>query len=186
MWKTIAYIALSIDGYIAKTNGNLDRLTSLPPSNDGGDYGYNTLLSRVNTAIMGRSTYEAILSFGDQRPYNDLNTFVVTTNKTLQIQSPNTQIIHDNLKTILTTLKKETKKDIWIVGGEKSIKSLINEDILDKMILTIVPKILGDGIPLFPKGIQESEWQLKTVQSFDTWVVQLQYERPQPTNKKTT
>ncbi len=176
MIKTILYIATSLDGFIAKPDGNLDWLTSIPPPKEG-DYGYAELLRSISTTIMGRKTYDEIIGFGVEWPYTGLDSFVVTANKDLQIKSPDTYILSENLKDFVTDLKKNTDKDIWLIGGGKLVTTFINEGILDKMIITVIPKILGEGLPLFAGKPMETNWKLIEVKSFDTGVVNLTYEK---------
>ncbi|MDD3406229.1 MAG: dihydrofolate reductase family protein [Paludibacteraceae bacterium] len=174
--KVILYIATSLDGFIARPDGNLDWLTSVPNPQTG-DYGYADLLNSIGTTIMGRKTYNEIIGFGVDWPYPELNSFVVTTNKDLKIQSPGTYTLTENLKDFVTDLKKKTEKDIWLIGGGQLITTFINEGLLDKMIITIIPKIIGEGLPLFADKPKETNWKLLEAKSFDTGVVNLTYEK---------
>lgn len=176
MIKTVLYIATSLDGFIARPDGNLDWLTSIP-NPQSGDYGYAELLDSIGTTIMGRKTYEEIIGFGVEWPYTGIDSFVVTTNKDLEIQSPDTFVLTGNLQEFINALKKKTDKDIWLIGGGKLITTFINEDILDKMIITVIPKIIGEGIPLFGDKPKETIWKLTGVKAFDTSVVNLTYEK---------
>ena len=72
------YIAMTLDGYIAKPDGNLDWLTSIPYPEDGSDYGYQELLDSLEVAVMGRSTYEEVLKLSPEWPYANLKSYVVT------------------------------------------------------------------------------------------------------------
>ncbi|MDX2195531.1 MAG: dihydrofolate reductase family protein [Cytophagales bacterium] len=176
MNKTVLYIASSLDGFIARPDGNLDWLTSVPNPQTG-DYGYAELLNSIGTTIMGRKTYDEIIGFGVDWPYYGLSSYVVTTNNNLKIQSPDTYILTENLKNFVTDLKMRTEKDIWLVGGGQLITSFINEGILDKMIISVIPKIIGEGLSLFAYKPKETNWKLTEVKSFDTGVVNLTYER---------
>lgn len=176
MIKTVLYIAKSLDGFIARPDGNLDWLTSIPNPQTG-DYGYAELLNSIGTIIMGRKTYEEIIGFGLDWPYSGYDTYVVTNNGKLTIQTPSTSLLTENLKGFVTELKKTTKKDIWLVGGGQVITAFINEDLLDKMIITIIPKIIGEGLPLFAYKPKETNWKLIEAKSFDTGVVNLNYEK---------
>lgn len=174
MTKTVLYIATSLDGFIARPDGNLDWLYSVPNPHTG-DYGYAELLDSIGTTIMGRKTYDEIIRFGVDWPYIELDSFVATTNKDLKIQSPDTYIISEELTDFVLELKKKTKKDIWLIGGGQLITKFINEGLLDKMIITIIPKIIGEGIPLFADKPKETNWKLIEAKPFDTGVVNLAY-----------
>ena len=175
MAKCVLYIAVSLDGFIARPDGNLDWLTSIPAPTTGADYGYSDLLSRIGTIFMGRKTYEEIIGFGVDWPYPGKDSFVVTSNQNFKIQSPDTAPFTNNLNAFVTDLKKQSEKDLWLLGGGQLITAFINEALLDEMILTIIPKIIGDGIPLFAQHPKETHWNLLSTKSFDTGVVQLTY-----------
>ena len=155
MVKTVLYIATSLDGFIARPDGNLDWLTSIP-SPQTGDYGYAELLKTIGTTIMGRKTYNEIIGFGIDWPYIGFNSYVVTRDKELTIQSLETNLLTDNIKDFIENIKSKTNKDIWLIGGGQLITTFINEGLLDKMITTIIPKIIGEGIPLFADKPKES------------------------------
>lgn len=176
MIKTVLYIATSLDGFIARPDGNLDWLTSIPNPR-AGDYGYAEFIASIETIIMGRKTYNEIIGFGIDWPYIGLNSYVVTNNKELKIQSPETYLLTGKIKDFVAETKSKTKKDIWLIGGGQLITTFINEDLLDKMIITIIPKIIGDGIPLFAYKPKETKWKLIEAKSFDTGVVNLTYEK---------
>ncbi len=176
MIKTVLYIATSLDGFIARPDGNLDWLTSTPPP-ESGDYGYLELLENTEIIIMGRKTYDEIIGFGIDWPYSGYKTYVVTKNTSLTIKSPDTYILTENLKGFLNELKSKAKKDIWLVGGGQLITTFINEDLLDKMIITIIPKIIGEGLQLFAGNSKETNWRLIETKSYNTSVVNLTYEK---------
>jgi dihydrofolate reductase len=177
MGKLILYIATSLNGFIARPDGNLDWLTSVPSPASGGDYGYRELLNSINTVIMGRKTYQEVLNMGIDWPYSEFITYIASRQSDLNIQSPKTYILKDNLKETVLHLKHTSDKNIWLVGGGQLITTFIEQDLLDMMILTIVPKIIEDGIPLFAHKPKETTWKLAGVQTFDTGLVNLTYEK---------
>lgn len=177
MPQTILYIATSLDGFIARPNGSLDWLTSLPKPKSEEDYGYADLLSKIGTIIMGRKTYQEVIKFGIDWPYVGHNAWVVSQNKNLKIQSPDTYVLADNLTSFITNLKAKSEKDIWLVGGGQLITSFLHEELIDQMIITIIPKILGDGIPLFAKKPKETNWTLNQAKTYETGLVTLIYDR---------
>ncbi len=176
MSKVILYIATSLDGFIARPNGNLDWLTSVPYP-ETGDYGYTELMDNIGTIIMGRKTYDEVIGFGTEWSYTGYDTFVVTTNKNLEIKSPDTYLLTENLTNFVTGLKQNAKKDIWLVGGGQLVCYFINNGLLDRMIITIIPKLIGEGIPLFASKTIEMNWKLQNVQPFDTGLVNLTYDK---------
>lgn len=109
MSSIVLYIATSLDGFIARPNGELDWLTSVPKP-ETGDYGYSELLDSIGTIIMGRKTCEEILGFGIDWPYMDKKTYIVSKNLDFKISTPETYIPADDLHTFVTHLKNTEKK----------------------------------------------------------------------------
>jgi dihydrofolate reductase len=102
---------------------------------------------------------------------------VVTTDPTFQASTPNTQVVTSDLAGLVQSLKRTSDKDIWLVGGGQLIASFLGLNLLDRMILTVVPITLGTGIPLFPDQPQTAHWQLTGVEPFETGLVNLTYDR---------
>ena len=176
MNKTILYIATTLDGKIARKDGGLDWLYALPNPNQI-DYGYGQFLSTIGSTIMGKNTYKEILGFGVDWPYTGMNSYVVTTDKDFKSSTPDTFILTTDLTEFVIDLKKRSEKDIWLIGGGQLITFFLNKDLLDKMILTVIPTIIGEGISLFPNDPKETSWHLENVDRFETGVVNLTYIR---------
>jgi dihydrofolate reductase len=170
------YIAASLDGKIARTDGGLDWLTQWPNPNQI-DHGYEAFLRTIGTTLMGKKTYLEILGFGVDWPYTGMDSYVVTTDPTFQASTPNTQVVTSNLAGLVQSLKRTSDKDIWLVGGGQLIASFLGLNLLDRMILTVVPITLGKGIPLFPDQQQTALWKLTGVEPFETGLVNLTYDR---------
>ncbi|MFC3880304.1 dihydrofolate reductase family protein [Algoriphagus namhaensis] len=169
------YIAQSLDGFIARENGELDWLMNLPNPNQL-DYGYGEFLEGIDTILMGRQTYEEILGFGVDWPYSDSETYVLSRQRDYQTKTAKTQAV-ELTSFSLEKIKAQSKKSIWIVGGGQIITELLNWDEIDEIILTIIPIILGNGIPLFPNSPKETSLDLIKTQSFETGAVSLTYRR---------
>lgn len=174
MANVILYIATSLEGYIARPDGNLEWLTSVP-NPESGDYGYQALMDRVGTIIMGRKTYDAVLDLLTEWPYRGFDTYVVSRNDAYSITTSDSYLLTGNLETFVKGLKTSAEKDIWLVGGAELIKVFLNRGYLDEMIITIVPKLIGDGIPLFSGIVPDDKWKLAHVESFNTGLVNLTY-----------
>lgn len=175
MATTILYIATSLDGFIARPDGALDWLTSVPAPASG-DYGYGDLLQRIGTIVMGRKTYEEVIGFGVEWPYAGFDTYVVTSNDTFPIKSPDTFLMTGDLSAFMAEKQSTTDKDIWLVGGGELITGFLNGGLIDRMIITIIPRIIGEGIRLFAGTPVESAWTLVDTQRFETGVVMLTYD----------
>lgn len=176
MPKTVLYIATSLDGYIARPDGRIDWLTSFPEP-ESGDYGYAGFLNSIEATIMGRKTYEEIIGFGFEWPYKGLDSHIVTRDPSLRIQSPDTHILSGSLKDFVIARKKLASRDIWLIGGGQLIKAFLNERLLDRMIITIVPRLIGEGIPLFPGMPGASAWTLAEATHYNNGAVTLTYDR---------
>ena len=169
------YIAQSLDGFIASEDGSIDFLNSIPNPNQE-DYGYHQFLEGIDVIVMGRKSYEKILSFDIEWPYPHCQTVILSSQQNLELKSPNTRLIsHLDFKA-LDELREASQKGIWLLGGGEAIKSCLAMKALEEMHLAIMPITLGRGIPLFPKGRVSSQWQLKSSQAYDTGVMMLSYE----------
>lgn len=175
MSKVVLYTAVTIDGFIARPDGNLDWLHATPDP-ETGDYGYEELLANTEVIIMGRKTYDEVIGYGIDWPYKNFRTYVVTQNRNFIPGTPSTHILTDDIKEFVLEQKQRSRKDIWLVGGGQLNTHFINDGLIDRMILTIIPKMLGDGIRLFANKGVESGWKLVSVQSFNTGLVNLTYD----------
>jgi dihydrofolate reductase len=126
---------------------------------------------------MGKNTYKEIIGFGVDWPYVGMNSYVVTTDKNFKSTTPDTFIVTTNLTDFVNDLKKRNEKDIWLIGGGQLMASFLDNDLLDRMILTLIPATIGEGIPLFPGIAKEITWTLTNVERFETGVVNLTYDR---------
>lgn len=147
MNKIILYIATSLDGFIADINGGVDWLPHPKDDAELEAVGYKDLMERIDTILMGSRSYKQILSFGDWG-WQDKHTYVFTSKK-LETDKPYISITHDSPFKFMAKFKDRTSdKDIWLLGGAELVKSFAQEGLIDEVILTIVPRILGEGIPL--------------------------------------
>lgn len=176
MGKTILYIATTLDGKIARKDGSLDWLFALANPNQI-DHGYGQFLSTIGTTVMGKNTYNEILGFGVDWPYAGMHSYVVTTDNDFKSTTPDTLIVTTNLTEFVNDLKKKNEKDIWLIGGGQLIASFLENELLDRMILTLIPTTIGEGIPLFPEIAIETSWTLTSVERFETGVINLTYNK---------
>lgn len=174
MRKIKLYIATSIDGYIAHVDGDLDWLTEFPnPQKD--DYGYKEFFNSIDTVIMGGNTYRGIISMDVLWPYQDKITYIVTQNPFCAQE--NIHYITENIAETISQLREEEGKDIWLVGGGRLTTMLLNSNLVDEMIITVIPVILGRGISLFPNHPNTSNWEAVEVQKFENGVSQTKFKK---------
>ena len=169
--KVIVYIAMSLDGYIADSSGNLDFLDLVIEENE--DYGYCEFIDSVSTVIIGRKTYDKILSFGIPFPHPDKEVFVIS--HTSRLISRKIHFYTGSLAKLIEDLKNSKVKNIFVDGGGKLVSTMISQNLVDEIIISIIPIILGDGIPLFNNNLDQKKLKLIDSKSFNKGLVQLHY-----------
>lgn len=146
--KNLVFIAKSLDGYIADKDGGIDWLHSIS-NPDQIDMGYNKFIDRIDAIVMGRKTYETVCGFDIPWPYTK-PVFVVS--NTLKEVPANlkglVEIVNGTLTEILEKVNKKGNKNLYFDGG-KLVQSFLKEDLIDELIITTIPVLLGAGIPLF-------------------------------------
>ncbi len=143
------FIATSLDGFIATLDGGIDWLNEIP-NPDQSDFGYLDFISRVDALVMGRGTFEKVLSF-ESWPYEI--PVIVLSNSLTEVPAhlaDNVEIIAGDFDSQLNQLNQKEYANYYIDGG-KVIQSFLKADLIDEMIITKVSILLGDGIPLFGK-----------------------------------
>ena len=171
--KLILYIASSLDGYIAKPNDDIGFLSIVEQK--GEDYGYVDFIKTVDTVIVGRKTYDKVISMGYEYPHTDKDTYIITRTPRPNIGS--VKFYTDDLKSLVDKLKSEKGKNIYCDGGAEIANELIKNDLVDEYIISVIPILLGDGIRLFKDGRPEQTLELVSVKSFDKGLTQLHYKR---------
>ncbi|MDP6048567.1 MAG: dihydrofolate reductase family protein [Candidatus Bathyarchaeota archaeon] len=175
------YIAASLDGFIATKDGGLDWLNEIP-NPDQTDYRYAEFNSGIDAIVMGRNTFEKVLTFGFW-PY-DKPVFVLS--HTLESVPDDivgkAEIVKGDLRNLLDKLKKRGLQNLYIDGG-RVIQSFLEEDLIDEMIITRVPILLGEGIPLFGKIENSLKFSLKKTEGFNETLVKNHYIRVREKNQ---
>lgn len=169
--KLILYIAMSLDGYIAGENDNIDFLSRVDVP--GEDYGYYAFLSNIDTVIWGRRTYEVALGFGMGLPHQDKKVYVVSRNRS---GTEGHVEFHPDLLQLVKDLKQKDGKDIYCDGGAQVVFELLKHTLFDRIIVSVIPHLLGNGIRLFSDGFPEHQLTLKKSTSFPSGLVQLWYD----------
>ncbi len=174
--KVSVYIATSLDGFIARRDGALDWLdeanVTVP---EGEDCGFHAFMNSVDVLIMGRKTYETVLSFGAW-PYGRTPVVVLSHHPiSFPPHLPDT-VTHasEPLRDLLERLAGEGVKHVYVDGGH-TIQGFLFEGLVDEMTVTVIPVIIGDGIPLF--GAIEKDIHLTHLDTtaFDFGFVQTTY-----------
>jgi dihydrofolate reductase len=169
--KLVLYIAASLDGFIAGPGGDLSFLSDWQQA--GEDYGYGEFLESVDTVILGRKTYEKVLSFGIERPYGDREVVVLT--RTAMPSRGKVTFFSGNIGSLVNGLKEQEGSNIFCDGGAETVHELLTLGLIDEIILSVVPVLLGDGIPLFRPGRPKMTLTLPDTRRYDGGLVQLHY-----------
>jgi dihydrofolate reductase len=172
MRQVILYIAASLDNFIARPDGRVDWLSSPEFLISNEDYGYNDFYSTIDTTLMGNSTYQFIMDQDVQFPYPDKTNYVFSRSGNNQ-DTDFVNFISKDPANLVRQLKQEDGDDIWLIGGGQINSILLNNDLIDKMILTIFPMTLGEGIPLFHGSHKEVKFKLEANKSYQSGIVQL-------------
>lgn len=168
MRDVVLFIACSLDGYIARKDGRVDWLFH------DEDYGFTEFYDSVDTTLMGKKTYRDILGFGDF-PYPEKKNYVFV-RKDNTPPNKHVEYIHGDIPTFVRNLKKQEGKSIWLVGGGQINTMLLTSGQIDRMIVSVHPVILGQGVPLFGAGVPAERWfTLEHVETFASGLVQLTY-----------
>jgi dihydrofolate reductase len=167
--KVKLFIASSLDCYIAREDGGIDWLFT------DADYGYTKFYDSIDTIIVGRKSYDQSLTF-DEYPYKDKKVYVFTRKKVRKNNKEHDiEYIDTNIQDFVTSLTQSIGKDIWLLGGSEVVSALLNAGLVDEIILSIHPIILGRGIPLLRNIQKEVNLKLENSLSFDSGLTQLCY-----------
>ena len=169
--QVIVYIAASLDGYIAEPNDDLSFLSVV--EKEGEDYGYHDFVSTIDTVLVGRKTYDWVMNHVPEFPHADKNTYVIT--RTPREKIGKTQFYTGDLKNLVEQLRSESGKNIFVDGGADLVNALLKEDLIDEIIVSIIPVLLGGGVRLFQEGWNKKDLQLISSKQYEKGLVQLHY-----------
>lgn len=173
--KLILYISMSLDGYIATKDDDLSWLSIV--EKEGEDYGYSKFNDSVDTYIVGRKTYDIILNLtGGHFPAAEKHKCFVITSQNKKEENDIT-FFNGNIEDLIIKLKKEKGKNIYCDGGAQLVKSLIEKNLIDEYIISIIPILLGNGKKLFLDNTQLINLKLLNSKEFTSGLVQLHYSK---------
>ncbi|MBL7805803.1 MAG: dihydrofolate reductase [Saprospiraceae bacterium] len=169
--KLFLFIACSIDGYIARPDGDISWLSRVEAP--GEDYGYARFMDQVDTVVLGRKTYDKVLEMGVEMPYTGKSVYVLT--RQHRVPEGNVRFVNQPVDRLLDDIRSQPGKHIYCDGGAELVRQFLAFGLVDEMIISIIPVLLGDGIRLFQTGTMESGWELLDTKSFASGLVQLHY-----------
>ncbi len=167
--KISIYIAASIDGYIAREDNSLDWMDRVGGFDE--DYGFKQLLDSIDTLIIGRKTYDVATTVSDPYPGKRV---VVLSNRLKSVKE-GMELYSGDLVELISKLHAQGAKHIWVDGGV-TLSQFLASQLVDTMTLSIIPVILGGGLPLFNQIGKEISCRLTSSQSYPSGLVQIKYE----------
>lgn len=173
--KVILYISMSLDGFIATNDDDLSWLSCI--EKEGEDYGYQSFTQSCDTYIVGKKTYDVILELtGGIFPQIEMfpENYIITRQ---EIPSQkNLTFYNGDIEKLIYDLKSKTGKNIYCDGGAEIVKLLMEKDLIDEYIISVIPIFLGDGKRLFKGGIyQQQNLKAHPIKQFDSGLIQLHY-----------
>lgn len=165
------FIATSLDGFIAKPDGTFDFLSIV--EQPGEDYGFAEFFATVDALVIGRNTYETALSFPEW-PYAGKRCMVLTHRETPSVHGE--QFFAGEPPALLEQLALGGAQRLYVDGGAV-IRAFLSENLIDDMTISLIPVLLGQGIPLFGAEVPEQRLTLQTNRAYPSGLVQLSYGR---------
>ena len=175
MAKTTYYVAVSLDGFIAREDEVMDWLSNYTAPL-ATPYDYEPFYKTVSAVVMGRKTYDKVLSFGEYA-YSGKPGLVLSRNTDLQVKESGVESVSSNWKEKLKTIKASVEDRVWLVGGGDVANLFIKENLLDEIILTIIPETIGAGISWLGGVPLSAGWIVSEHYISKKNVVQLVYAR---------
>lgn len=165
--KTSVFLGISLDGYIAGPDNDLSWLSVVetdPPE----DTGYNALMASVDVLVMGRNTYDTVLTFGFW-PYEGKQVVVLTSRPFTPLYGETG--FNGSLDTLLSELAERGCKHAYLDGGNV-VRQALQSHLVDELTLSFVPVTLGKGVRLFEGDMSLGNWKLKSHQAFPSGLLQ--------------
>ena len=168
------YIATSLDGFIARPDGDIDWLP-VGDSGTGEDYGYHAFMDTVDVIVMGRGTYEKVLTFG-QWPYRKPVVVLSSRALTFPPAVPATvESMSGSPSDVVARLEARGMQHAYIDGGV-TIQGFLGAGLIQRIIITRIPVLIGTGLPLFGPVSRDIPLRHVTTRSYENGLVQSEYE----------
>lgn len=166
MRKISLFIAMSLDGYIADSEGGVDWLNGQGDDDENIDT-YSEFAKTIDTILMGWNTYHQVVTELSPKEwtYDEFTTYVITHHE--RVSSEKIRFVNMNPVELAKRLKEENGKDVWICGGANLVQQLVNEDLIDYYHVTVIPTLLGSGVRIFENGKYEIKLRLLKTRSYN-------------------
>ena len=175
MRKVVYSLTNSLDNFIARADGAYDWILM----DDEVMKGFPEFFKSFDTVLIGRKTYDLTLTQApetgqEMSGFMDMKTYVFS--RTIKESSnPSVSVVSDDAADFVRSLKRESGKDIWLMGGGILAASLLREHLVDEIGLAIQPVLLGSGIPLFPDLGLQVDLQLLECKTYQNGIVSVTY-----------
>ena len=169
--KASVFVGTSLDGFIARTNGALDFL----PPGGGEPHGYDEFMESVDALVIGRKTYETVLAF-DTWPYDQKPVFVLSTRPLAP--APDAALVEHlsgPLAAIPSQLEARGIQHVYVDGGI-TVQGFLRAGLIQRLIITRVPVLIGTGIPLFGPTTRDIVLKHIATRQYASGLVQSEYE----------
>ena len=168
--KATVFVGMSVDGFIARRDGRFDFLPDEPEP-----HGYDELMASVDTMVLGRNTFELVMSFGSW-PYPKAKRVAVLSSRPVELPA-NQDVVHlsGDPSDIVAKLEAMGAKHLYVDGGD-TVQRFLRAGQIDRLILTRVPVLIGDGISLFGALPHDVKLRHAGTRTFPSGLVQSEYE----------
>lgn len=177
MRKVVLGLGISLDGYIARPDGSVDFL--FVPK----DYSMGPFFKTIDVAVLGRKTYNDALKMGGSFTGSKMESYVFS-HSLPPGERDGVIFTNDSPSNLVAAIRKKPGKNIWLMGGGELIRAFLKEDLVDELYIGVVPTLLGEGIPLFPSGFPQREFDLVENKSYSQGFIAVKYERARTTKQK--
>jgi dihydrofolate reductase len=158
---------MSLDGFIAGSNGEYDWIVSDPTID------FAAMFAQYDTLLMGRKTFEVASAEGKQ--WADFGQRWIVVSRTLRPQDhPNVTILSNGVEEAVAALKAQRGKDIWLFGGGMLFRAMLDAELVDTVEVAVMPVLLGSGVPLLPEG-QRRRLRLEESKVLASGILMLEY-----------
>lgn len=162
---------MSLDGFIAKPDNDISFLSIVEQK--GEDYGYSEFVKSIDTVIIGRKSYDKVISMGFDYPHADKEVYIIS--RTIRPAVGNIRFFSGDFINLISELKTKAGRNIYCDGGAEIVAELLKNKLMDEIIVSIIPILLGEGIRLFNDKNPEQILHLVSCRQFEKGLVQLHY-----------
>lgn len=174
MRSIILYIATSLNGKIARADGSVDWLESIP-NPDQLDYGYTDFYASIDTTIIGGATFRQLQSWDINWPYSGATSYIISRQAAPSALPKDVHWLSEQPLEFIRQLKMQPGKNVWLVGGGQINTLFLQAGLIDEIRLFVMPIILPDGLDLFPNNPPLQILQLTHSQPYPTGVLELHF-----------